>query len=71
MVSGLVVLHESGIVHRDLKPQNILVVKENSTLCAKLADMGGSRKLRDNKSSFTNISRKYSHFAILNILHIT
>ncbi|EXC21534.1 Serine/threonine-protein kinase/endoribonuclease IRE1 [Morus notabilis] len=65
MVSGLVVLHESGIVHRDLKPQNILIVKpqniliveENPTLCAKLADMGNSRQLRDDKSSFTNISR--------------
>ncbi|XP_024029809.1 serine/threonine-protein kinase/endoribonuclease IRE1b-like [Morus notabilis] len=53
MVSGLVVVHDMGIIHRDLKPQNILIIKESSTLCAKISDMGISRKLRDNKASLT------------------
>ncbi|KAF7130796.1 hypothetical protein RHSIM_Rhsim10G0194000 [Rhododendron simsii] len=43
MVSGLVHLHALGMVHRDLKPQNVLIVKEGS-LCAKLADMGISKR---------------------------
>ncbi|EXC21537.1 Serine/threonine-protein kinase/endoribonuclease ire-1 [Morus notabilis] len=54
MVSGLVVVHDMGIIHRDLKPQNILIIKESSTLCAKISDMGISRKLRDNKASLSN-----------------
>ncbi|KAF9678614.1 hypothetical protein SADUNF_Sadunf07G0052800 [Salix dunnii] len=44
MVSGLVHLHELGIIHRDLKPQNVLIIKEKS-LCAKLSDMGISKRL--------------------------
>ncbi|EXC21535.1 Serine/threonine-protein kinase/endoribonuclease ire-1 [Morus notabilis] len=54
MVSGLVVLHNSCIVHRDLKPQNVLIIKQSSTLCAKLSDMGISRKLSDNRFSLSN-----------------
>lgn len=50
MVSGLVHLHELGIIHRDLKPQNILIVKERS-LCAKLSDMGISKRLIGDTSS--------------------
>ncbi|EXB51000.1 Serine/threonine-protein kinase/endoribonuclease ire-1 [Morus notabilis] len=46
MVSGLNVLHKSGIVHRHLKPQNIFIIHESGTLCAKLGDMGISRRLR-------------------------
>ncbi|XP_044482789.1 serine/threonine-protein kinase/endoribonuclease IRE1a isoform X2 [Mangifera indica] len=50
MVSGLVHLHELGIIHRDLKPQNVLIVKERS-LCAKLSDMGISKRLLGDMSS--------------------
>ncbi|KAF8011210.1 hypothetical protein BT93_J1732 [Corymbia citriodora subsp. variegata] len=48
VVSGLVHLHRSGIVLRDLKPQNVLITTE---LCAKLSDMGISRRLRGDTSS--------------------
>ncbi len=50
MVSGLVHLHELGIIHRDLKPQNVLLLKERS-LCAKLSDMGISKRLLGDTSS--------------------
>ncbi|KAF4377676.1 hypothetical protein G4B88_006956 [Cannabis sativa] len=50
MVSGLVHLHQLGIIHRDLKPQNVLIVNEIS-LCAKLSDMGISKRLDGNMSS--------------------
>lgn len=51
VVSGLSHLHELGIVHRDLKPQNILIIKERS-LCAKVSDMGISKRLLEDMSSF-------------------
>ncbi|KAK4261985.1 hypothetical protein QN277_027608 [Acacia crassicarpa] len=51
IVSGLCHLHELGIVHRDLKPQNILIINERS-LCAKLSDMGISKRLFEDMSSF-------------------
>ncbi|XP_071703574.1 serine/threonine-protein kinase/endoribonuclease IRE1a [Rutidosis leptorrhynchoides] len=50
IVSGLVHLHELGIIHRDLKPHNVLIVQEKS-LCAKLSDMGISRRLVGDRSS--------------------
>lgn len=50
IVAGVVHLHELGIIHRDLKPQNVLLIKERS-LCAKLSDMGISKRLLDNMSS--------------------
>ncbi|XP_061346104.1 serine/threonine-protein kinase/endoribonuclease IRE1a-like [Gastrolobium bilobum] len=50
VVSGLVHLHELGIIHRDLKPQNVLIIKERS-LCAKLSDMGISKRLLGDMSS--------------------
>ncbi|XP_059440218.1 serine/threonine-protein kinase/endoribonuclease IRE1a-like isoform X2 [Corylus avellana] len=50
MVSGLVHLHELGIIHRDLKPPNVLIIKESS-VCAKLSDMGISKRLVENMSS--------------------
>ncbi|PON40114.1 Serine/threonine protein kinase [Parasponia andersonii] len=52
VVSGLVHLHELGIIHRDLKPQNVLISKERC-FCAKLSDMGISKRLRENKSSLS------------------
>lgn len=59
MVSGLAHLHELGIVHRDLKPQNVLIVKDRS-LCAKISDMGISKRLLDDMSSLTqNATGKY------------
>ncbi|PIA31956.1 hypothetical protein AQUCO_04700077v1 [Aquilegia coerulea] len=50
IVSGLVHLHDLGIIHRDLKPQNILIIGEKF-LCAKLSDMGISKRLLEDKSS--------------------
>ncbi|KAG6648269.1 hypothetical protein CIPAW_07G135500 [Carya illinoinensis] len=52
VVSGLGHLHELGIIHRDLKPQNVLIIKERS-LCAKLSDMGISKRLSGGMSSLT------------------
>lgn len=52
IVSGLAHLHELGIVHRDLKPQNVLIINERS-MCAKLSDMGISKRLPENMSSLT------------------
>lgn len=53
MVSGLLHLHELGIIHRDLKPQNVLIIKEKS-LCAKLSDMGISKRLVGDMSSLSH-----------------
>ncbi|KAM2099461.1 hypothetical protein FF1_026761 [Malus domestica] len=50
VVSGLVHLHEMGIIHRDLKPQNVLLIKDRN-LCAKLSDMGISKRLSGDRSS--------------------
>ncbi|CAN1163079.1 Serine/threonine-protein kinase/endoribonuclease IRE1a [Linum perenne] len=52
VVSGLAHLHELGIIHRDLKPQNVLVISER-TFCAKLSDMGISKRLLGDMSSLT------------------
>lgn len=61
MVSGLVHLHDLGIIHRDLKPQNVLINKEWA-LCAKLSDMGISRRLHADMSSlgYHATGEKYS-----------
>ncbi|XP_028776744.1 serine/threonine-protein kinase/endoribonuclease IRE1a [Neltuma alba] len=53
IVSGLVHLHELGIIHRDLKPQNILITKERH-LGAKVSDMGISKRLLGDISSFSH-----------------
>ncbi|EOA19936.1 hypothetical protein CARUB_v10000187mg [Capsella rubella] len=55
IIAGLVHLHDIGIVHRDLKPQNVLIVK-NSSLCAKLSDMGISKHLPADNSALTRNS---------------
>lgn len=52
MVCGLAHLHELGIIHRDLKPQNVLIIKDRS-VCAKLSDMGISKRLSGDMSSLT------------------
>lgn len=51
VIAGIAHLHEIGIVHRDLKPQNVLITNERS-LCAKVSDMGISKRLVGNVSSF-------------------
>ncbi|PON86310.1 Serine/threonine protein kinase [Trema orientale] len=51
IVSGLIDLHELGIIHGDLKPQNVLITKRIRGLCAKLCDMGISKRLLENMAS--------------------
>lgn len=46
---GLHALHVRGIVHRDLKPHNVLLVESGH---AKLSDMGLSKQLVAEQSSF-------------------
>ncbi|GAA0140298.1 endoribonuclease [Lithospermum erythrorhizon] len=58
IVSGLAHLHELGIIHRDLKPQNVLVIKERS-ICAKLSDMGISKRLPGNMSALSKQTTGY------------
>ncbi|KAJ0025895.1 hypothetical protein Pint_09200 [Pistacia integerrima] len=58
MVFGLSHLHDLGIIHRDLKPQNVLINKERS-LCAKLSDMGISKRLHGDMSSLTQNATGY------------
>ncbi|KAL4272368.1 hypothetical protein GQ457_13G000270 [Hibiscus cannabinus] len=58
IVSGLAHLHELGIIHRDLKPQNVLIIKEKS-ICAKLSDMGISKRLTGDMSSLTRGATGY------------
>ncbi|XP_044511209.1 serine/threonine-protein kinase/endoribonuclease IRE1b-like isoform X3 [Mangifera indica] len=58
LVSGLSHLHDLGIVHRDLKPQNVLINTERS-LCAKLSDMGISKRLHGDMSSLTQNASGY------------
>ncbi|KAF5205956.1 Serine/threonine-protein kinase/endoribonuclease IRE1a [Thalictrum thalictroides] len=50
VIAGVAHLHELGIIHRDLKPQNILINKEKS-LCAKISDMGISKRLVGDNAS--------------------
>ncbi|MCD7448690.1 hypothetical protein HAX54_045629 [Datura stramonium] len=58
VVSGLVHLHDLGIIHRDLKPQNVLITKERF-LCAKLSDMGISKRLIGDMSSLGHHATGY------------
>nr|KJB14203.1 hypothetical protein B456_002G114100 [Gossypium raimondii]KJB14204.1 hypothetical protein B456_002G114100 [Gossypium raimondii]KJB14205.1 hypothetical protein B456_002G114100 [Gossypium raimondii] len=58
IVSGLAHLHELGIIHRDLKPQNVLIIMEKS-LCAKLSDMGISKRLTGDMSCLTRGATGY------------
>lgn len=47
--AGLAALHERQIVHRDLKPHNVLLTESGR---AKLSDMGLSKQLVSEQSSF-------------------
>lgn len=58
IVSGLSHLHEIGLIHRDLKPQNVLIIKDKS-FCAKLSDMGISKRLQGDMSSLTQNATGY------------
>lgn len=50
IVAGVAHLHELGIIHRDLKPHNILITK-GKPLCAKISDMGISKRLVGDQAS--------------------
>ncbi|CAN7137887.1 unnamed protein product [Brassica rapa subsp. narinosa] len=65
IVAGLVHLHDIGIIHRDLKPQNVLIVKNNSSLCAKLSDMGIRKCLPAETSALTRNSTDQEHKNLL------
>ncbi|KAJ1472782.1 kinase-like domain-containing protein, partial [Baffinella frigidus] len=57
LLSGVSYLHSLGIVHRDLKPQNVLVTPDGrGTLSLKISDMGLSKRLDTDQSSFETIS---------------
>ncbi|CAH9089985.1 unnamed protein product [Cuscuta europaea] len=58
VVCGLIHLHELGIIHRDLKPQNVLITKER-VLCAKVSDMGISKRLIEDMSSLGHHATGY------------
>ncbi len=45
VLEGLSYLHSKGIIHRDLKPQNILLVKDESVIQAKISDFGISKDM--------------------------
>jgi serine/threonine-protein kinase/endoribonuclease IRE1 len=47
--AGLAFLHSCSIVHRDLKPHNVLLTDSGK---AKLSDMGLSKQLVPEQSSF-------------------
>nr|XP_043631532.1 serine/threonine-protein kinase/endoribonuclease IRE1b-like [Erigeron canadensis] len=53
-VAGLAHLHKINYIHRDVKPQNVLICNENSSISAKVSDMGISKYLPANKSSLTS-----------------
>ncbi|KAF3779502.1 Serine/threonine-protein kinase/endoribonuclease [Nymphaea thermarum] len=53
MIDGLAHLHDLKIIHRDLKPHNVLI-SSGKSVCAKLSDMGISKRLSDGKFSLTN-----------------
>ncbi|KAJ8772777.1 hypothetical protein K2173_027954 [Erythroxylum novogranatense] len=58
VVLGLAHLHELGIIHRDLKPQNVLIINEKP-FCAKLSDMGISKRLLGDSTSLTQNTTGY------------
>ena len=49
ILSGLSALHDRKIIHRDLKPQNVLISFDGH---AKISDMGLSKKLEGEHSSY-------------------
>nr|XP_043632077.1 serine/threonine-protein kinase/endoribonuclease IRE1b-like [Erigeron canadensis] len=57
-VTGLAHLHELGIIHRDLKPQNVLIRKDSS-ISAKVSDMGISKRLPADTSCLTKSTTGY------------
>ena len=48
--TGIEFLHSLGVVHCDIKPRNILLTGDNQV---KVSDMGLSKKLEEEETSFT------------------
>lgn len=67
IVCGLAHLHELGIIHRDLKPQNVLVIKERA-ICAKLSDMGISKRLAGDMSLTKSATGEYTCCSAVDML---
>ena len=40
ILEGLKVIHKADVIHRDISPQNILIVKEQDEITAKITDFG-------------------------------
>jgi serine/threonine protein kinase len=58
IAKGLCFIHEKGIIHRDIKSDNIMIFSTDpSEVCAKIGDLGSSRKC--NKNMTINVGSTY------------
>lgn len=40
ILKGLKVIHNAGVIHRDISPQNVLLIRDNEEITAKITDFG-------------------------------